>query len=157
DPAAATTLAHLDATTNLKRKLTEQGIYAAVDALASTSRALDPGIVRQEHYEVATAVQRTIQRYSELQDTIAIIGMDELTDEDKQVVARSRRIQFILSQTFHVDEQFTGQPGSYVSVKETIRGFKELLDGKYDDIPEDAFRLVGPIEDVLEKAEKMNV
>ncbi|HIS29131.1 MAG TPA: F0F1 ATP synthase subunit beta [Candidatus Avamphibacillus intestinigallinarum] len=157
DPAPATTFAHLDATTNLDRKLTEQGIYPAVDPLASTSRALDPEIVGQEHYEVATAVQRTLQRYRELQDIIAILGMDELSDEDKQVVARARRIQFFLSQNFHVAEQFTGQPGSYVSVKETIRGFKELLDGKYDDIPEDAFRLVGPIEDVLEKAEKMNV
>src|SRR5699024_3453103 len=157
DPAPATTFAHLDAATNLDRTVTEQGIYPAVDALTSTSRALDPEIVGQEHYEVATAVQRTLQRYRELQDIIAILGMDELSDEDKQVVARARRIQFFLSQNFHVAEQFTGQPGSYVSVKETIRGFKELLDGKYDDIPEDAFRLVGPIEDVLEKAEKMNV
>ena len=157
DPAPATTFAHLDATTNLDRKLTEQGIYPAVDPLASTSRALDPEVVGEEHYEVATAVQRTLQRYRELQDIIAILGMDELSDDDKQVVARARRIQFFLSQNFHVAEQFTGQPGSYVPVKETIRGFKELLDGKYDDVPEDAFRLVGPIEDVLEKAEKMNV
>jgi len=155
DPAPATTFAHLDATTNLDRGLSEQGIYPAVDPLASTSRALDPEIVGEEHYEVATEVQRTLQRYRELQDIIAILGMDELSDEDKLTVSRARRIQFFLSQNFHVAEQFTGQPGSYVPVKETVRGFKEILEGKYDDLPEDAFRLVGPIEEVVEKAKQM--
>ncbi|WP_368653338.1 F0F1 ATP synthase subunit beta [Ornithinibacillus sp. 4-3] len=155
DPAPATTFAHLDATTNLDRGLSEQGIYPAVDPLASTSRALDPEIVGSEHYNVAREVQRTLQRYRELQDIIAMLGMDELTDEDKLTVARARRMQFFLSQNFHVAEQFTGQPGSYVPVKETVRGFKEILDGKYDDLPEDAFRLVGAIEEVVEKAEKM--
>ncbi|MFG6114071.1 F0F1 ATP synthase subunit beta [Halobacillus sp. MO56] len=155
DPAPATTFAHLDATTNLERKLSEQGIYPAVDPLASTSRALDPEIVGQEHYDVAREVQRTLQRYKELQDIIAILGMDELSDEDKQVVGRARRIQFFLSQNFHVAEQFTGQKGSYVPVQETVKGFREILDGKYDDLPEDAFRLVGRIEDVVEKAKQM--
>lgn len=152
DPAPATTFAHLDATTNLDRKLSEQGIYPAVDPLASTSRALDPEVVGQEHYEVAVEVQRTLQKYRELQDIIAILGMDELSEEDKLVVSRARRIQFFLSQNFHVAEQFTGQPGSYVPVKETVQGFKEILAGKYDDLPEDAFRLVGRIEEVVEKA-----
>ena len=155
DPAPATTFAHLDATTNLDRKLSEQGIYPAVDPLASTSRALDPEVVGQEHYEVATEVQQTLQRYKELQDIIAILGMDELGDEDKLIVGRARRIQFFLSQNFHVAEQFTGQKGSYVPVKETVQGFKEILDGKYDDLPEDAFRLVGRIEEVVEKAKGM--
>ncbi|MDV2583461.1 F0F1 ATP synthase subunit beta [Alkalibacillus haloalkaliphilus] len=155
DPAPATTFAHLDATTNLERKLSEQGIYPAVDPLSSTSRALDPHIVGDEHYEVAREVQKTLQRYKELQDIIAILGMDELTEEDKQTVNRARRIQFFLSQNFHVAEQFTGQPGSYVPVKETVIGFKEILDGKYDDLPEDAFRLVGRIEEVVEKANQM--
>ena len=157
DPAPATTFAHLDATTNLDRGLSEQGIYPAVDPLASTSRALDPEIVGEEHYEVATEVQRTLQRYRELQDIIAILGMDELSDEDKLTVARARRIQFFLSQNFHVAEQFTGQPGSYVPVQETVRGFKEILEGKYDHLPEDAFRLVGRIEEVVEKAKQMGV
>lgn len=152
DPAPATAFAHLDATTNLDRKLSEQGIYPAVDPLASTSRALDPVVVGEEHYQVATEVQQTLQKYRELQDIIAILGMDELSDEDKLVVSRARRIQFFLSQNFHVAEQFTGQPGSYVPVKETIKGFKEILEGKYDDLPEDAFRLVGRIEEVVEKA-----
>ena len=155
DPAPATTFAHLDATTNLDRGLSEQGIYPAVDPLASTSRALDPEIVGEEHYAVATEVQRTLQRYRELQDIIAILGMDELSDEDKLTVARARRIQFFLSQNFHVAEQFTGQPGSYVPVNETVSGFKEILEGKYDDLPEDAFRLVGRIEEVVEKAKTM--
>ena len=157
DPAPATTFAHLDATTNLERKLSEMGIYPAVDPLASTSRALSPEIVGEEHYEVATSVKRTIQRYRELQDIIAILGMDELSDEDKQTVERARRIQFFLSQNFHVAEQFTGQKGSYVAVKDTVRSFKEILEGKYDHLPEDAFRLVGSIEEVVEKAKSMGV
>src|SRR5699024_6668119 len=143
-------------TTNLDRKLSEQGIYPAVDPLASTSRALDPEVVGEEHYEVATAVQRTLQQYREMQDIIAILGMDELSDEDKLTVSRARRIQFVLSQNFHVAEQFTGHPGSYVPVSETVKGFKEILDGKYDDLPEDAFRLVGTIEEVVEKAKTMS-
>lgn len=157
DPAPATTFAHLDATTNLERKLSEMGIYPAVDPLASTSRALAPEIVGEEHYKVAREVQATLQRYRELQDIIAMLGMDELSDEDKITVARARRIQFFLSQNFHVAEQFTGQPGSYVPVKETVRGFKEILEGKYDHLPEDAFRLVGTIDEVVEKAKQMGV
>lgn len=155
DPAPATTFAHLDATTNLDRKLSEMGIYPAVDPLESSSRALDPNVVGEEHYEVANEVQRTLQRYNELQDIIAILGMDELSDEDKLTVARARRVQFFLSQNFHVAEQFTGQKGSYVSVEDTIQGFKEILEGKHDDIPEDAFRLVGRIEEVVDKAKNM--
>ena len=157
DPAPATTFAHLDATTNLERKLSEMGIYPAVDPLASTSRALSPEIVGPEHYAIATKVQRTIQRYRELQDIIAILGMDELSDEDKQTVERARRIQFFLSQNFHVAEQFTGQKGSYVPVKETVRSFKEILEGKWDHLPEDAFRLVGSIDEVVAKAKEMGV
>ena len=157
DPAPATTFAHLDATTNLERALTEMGIYPAVDPLASTSRALAPEIVGEEHYKVATTIQRTLQKYRELQDIIAILGMDELSDEDKKTVDRARRVQFFLSQNFHVAEQFTGQPGSYVPVSESVEAFKGILDGKYDHIPEDAFRLVGGIEDVLEKARKLGV
>ncbi len=157
DPAPATTFAHLDATTNLERKLSEMGIYPAVDPLASTSRALSPEIVGEEHYNVARQVQSTLQRYKELQDIIAILGMDELSDDDKLVVSRARRIQFFLSQNFHVAEQFTGQQGSYVPVKETVKGFREILDGKYDHLPEDAFRLVGRIEEVIEKAKSMGV
>ncbi len=155
DPAPATTFAHLDATTNLERALTQMGIYPAVDPLASTSRALAPEIVGEEHYGIARKVQETLQRYKELQDIIAILGMDELSDEDKLIVNRARRIQFFLSQNFHVAEQFTGQKGSYVPVKDTVKGFKEILEGKYDDLPEDAFRLVGPIEEVIENAKKM--
>ncbi|MBU5594872.1 F0F1 ATP synthase subunit beta [Amphibacillus sp. MSJ-3] len=155
DPAPATTFTHLDATTSLDRRLSEQGIYPAVDPLNSSSRALDPNVVGEEHYKVARDVQQVLQRYRELQDIIAILGMDELSDQDKVTVARARRIQFFLSQNFHVAEQFTGQPGSYVPVKETIRGFKEILEGKYDDLPEDAFRLVGTIDEVVEKAMKM--
>ncbi|KSU81857.1 F0F1 ATP synthase subunit beta [Fictibacillus enclensis] len=155
DPAPATAFAHLDATTNLERKLTAMGIYPAVDPLASTSRALSPEIVGEEHYSIARQVQQTLQRYKELQDIIAILGMDELSEEDKLVVQRARRIQFFLSQNFHVAEQFTGQKGSYVPVKETIRGFREILDGKHDDLPEDAFRLVGSIDEVVEKAKTM--
>ena len=155
DPAPATAFAHLDATTNLERKLTEMGIYPAVDPLASTSRALEPAIVGQEHYEVARDVQSTLQKYRELQDIIAILGMDELSEEDKLTVERARRIQFFLSQNFHVAEQFTGQKGSYVPVKTTVADFKDILDGKYDHIPEDAFRLVGSMEDVIAKAKDM--
>lgn len=155
DPAPATAFAHLDATTNLERKLTEQGIYPAVDPLASSSSALAPEIVGEKHYEVATEVQHALQRYRELQDIIAILGMDELSDEEKTLVARARRIQFFLSQNFHVAEQFTGQPGSYVPVEETIKGFAEILEGKYDDFPEEAFRSVGRIEDVIEKAKAL--
>ncbi|WP_110928331.1 F0F1 ATP synthase subunit beta [Bacillus massiliglaciei] len=155
DPAPATTFAHLDATTNLERKLSEMGIYPAVDPLASSSRALSPEIVGAEHYEVARQVQSTLQKYRELQDIIAILGMDELSEDDKLIVARARKIQFFLSQNFHVAEQFTGQKGSYVPVKETVKGFKEILEGKYDELPEDAFRLVGRIEEVVEKAKQM--
>ncbi|MCQ9209211.1 F0F1 ATP synthase subunit beta [Granulicatella seriolae] len=152
DPAPATTFAHLDATTNLERKLTEQGIYPAVDPLASTSSALSPEIVGEEHYKVAMEVQQMLQRYRELKDIIAILGIDELSDNEKVIVNRARRIQFFLSQNFHVAEAFTGQPGSYVPIKETVRGFKGIIEGDYDDIPEDAFRNVGTIDDVLAKA-----
>ncbi len=155
DPAPATTFTHLDATTNLSRKISEEGIYPAVDPLASTSRALAPEIVGQEHYDIAREVQRTIQRYNELLDIIAILGMDELTEEDKLIVHRARRVRLFLSQNLHVAEQFTGQKGAYVPVEDTIKGFKEILEGKYDHLPEDAFRLVGSIEDVLKKAESM--
>jgi F-type H+-transporting ATPase subunit beta len=155
DPAPATTFAHLDATTNLERRLTQMGIYPAVDPLASTSRALSPEIVGEEHYQVARQVQQTLQRYKELLDIIAILGMDELSEEDKLIVHRARRIQFFLSQNFHVAEQFTGQPGSYVPVKETVKGFKEILEGKHDDLPEEAFRLVGRIEEAIEKAKTL--
>ena len=156
DPAPATTFAHLDATTNLERRLTEQGIYPAVDPLESSSSALDPEIVGDEHYEVATGVQHILQRYRELQDIISILGMDELSDEEKTIVQRARKVQFFLSQNFSVAEQFTGNPGSYVPVKETIKGFKGIIEGKYDHLPEDAFRNVGPIEDVIKKAKEMN-
>ncbi|GAA2962751.1 F0F1 ATP synthase subunit beta [Lactobacillus kefiranofaciens subsp. kefirgranum] len=157
DPAPATTFAHLDATTNLERSLVEQGIYPAVDPLESSSSALDPEVVGREHYEVATRVQHVLQRYHELQDIISVLGMDELSDEEKLIVARARKVQFFLSQNFFVAEQFTGVPGSYVPIKETIKGFKLILDGHLDDLPEDAFRGVGPIEDVLQKAQKMGV
>lgn len=154
-PAPATTFAHLDATTNLSRKISEEGIYPAVDPLASTSRALEPDIVGEEHYDTAREVQRTIQRYNELLDIIAILGMDELSEDDKLIVHRARRLRLFLSQNFHVAEQFTGQKGSYVPVDETIKGFKGILEGKYDDYPEDAFRLVGSIDDVIKKAETL--
>lgn len=157
DPAPATTFAYLDATTNLERNLVEQGIYPAVDPLESSSSALDPEVVGKEHYEVATRVQHVLQRYHELQDIISVLGMDELSDEEKLIVARARKVQFFLSQNFFVAEQFTGIPGSYVPIKETIKGFKMILDGHLDDLPEDAFRGVGPIEDVLKKAQKMGV
>lgn len=155
DPAPATAFAHLDATTNLDRKLTQKGIYPAVNPLASSSRILSPAVVGEEHYKVARGVQAVLQRYQELQDIIAILGMDELSEEDKQLVARARKIEKLLSQSMHVAEQFTGQPGVYVPVKETVRSFKEVLDGKHDDLPEDAFYMVGGIDDVLKKAEKL--
>ncbi len=155
DPAPATTFIHLDATTNLSRKLTEEGIYPAVDPLASTSRALQPNIVGTEHYEVARRVQQIIQRYNELLDIIAILGMDELSEEDKLVVLRARRIRLFLSQNMFIGGQFTGIPGSYVPVKETVRGFKEILDGLHDNLPEEAFRLVGTIDDAIKKAESL--
>jgi len=155
DPAPATTFAHLDATTNLERSIAELGIFPAVDPLASTSRALSPDVVGQEHYEVARGVQKILQRYKELQDIIAILGMDELSDEDKLTVARARRIQRFLSQPFHVAEQFTGFPGKYVPLKETVRSFKEILEGKHDHLPEAAFLYVGTIEEAVEKAKTM--
>ena len=152
DPAPATTFAHLDATTTLSRSISSLGIYPAVDPLDSTSRMLSPDIVGQEHYEVARAVQNILQRYTELQDIIAIMGMDELSDEDKLTVARARKVQRFLSQPFHVAEQFNGFPGKYVPVKETIRGFKEIIEGKHDDLPESAFLYVGTIDEAVEKA-----
>lgn len=155
DPAPATTFAHLDATTNLERKISEMGIFPAVDPLASSSRILTAEIVGEEHYQVAQGVKRILQRYKELQDIIAILGMDELSEEDKLTVARARKIQRFLSQPFHVAEQFTGISGKYVSVKETVRSFKEILDGKHDDLPEAAFLYVGTIEEAVEKAKTL--
>lgn len=155
DPAPATTFAHLDATTVLSRSISELGIYPAVDPLDSTSRILDPNIVGERHYNVARRVQEILQRYKELQDIIAILGMDELSDEDKITVARARRIQRFLSQPFSVAEQFTGINGKYVPLQETIKGFEEILDGKHDDLPESAFLFVGTIEEAVEKAESM--
>lgn len=152
DPAPATTFAHLDATTTLSRSIASLGIYPAVDPLDSTSRMLSPDIVGREHYEVARGVQNILQRYTELQDIIAIMGMDELSEEDKRTVARARRVQRFLSQPFHVAEQFNGFPGKYVPIKETIRGFKEIIEGKYDDLPESAFLFVGTIDEAVEKA-----
>jgi F-type H+-transporting ATPase subunit beta len=152
DPAPATAFAHLDATTVLSRQIAELGIYPAVDPLDSTSRILDPKIVGQEHYDTARAVQRVLQRYRDLQDIIAILGIDELSEEDKLLVARARKIQKFLSQPFHVAEQFTGIPGRYVALKDTIRGFRELVDGKWDHLPEQAFFMVGGIEEAAEKA-----
>ena len=154
DPAPATTFAHLDATTVLSRAISSLGIYPAVDPLESTSRILSPEIVGAEHYEVARQVQSILQRYKELQDIIAIMGMDELSDEDKLIVARARKVQRFLSQPFSVAEQFTGMEGKYVPLKETIRGFKEIIEGKHDDLPESAFLFVGTIEEVVEKAKK---
>ncbi len=154
DPAPATTFAHLDATTTLSRSIASLGIYPAVDPLDSTSTALTPEIVGEEHYQVARAVQSILQRYKELQDIIAILGMDELSDEDKLTVSRARKIQRFLSQPFSVAEQFTGMAGKYVPIKETIRGFKEIIEGKHDDLPESAFLFAGTIDDVVEKAKK---
>jgi F-type H+-transporting ATPase subunit beta len=155
DPAPATTFAHLDATTVLSRAIVEQGIYPAVDPLESTSRILDPQVVGEEHYEVSRNVQEILQRYKELQDIIAILGMDELSETDKVVVSRARKIQKFLSQPFFVAETFTGMEGKYVPVKETIRGFKEILEGLHDDLPENAFLMVGTIEDAIEKAKTL--
>ncbi|MCB8874706.1 F0F1 ATP synthase subunit beta [Acidisoma silvae] len=155
DPAPATSFAHLDATTVLNRAIAEQGIYPAVDPLDSTSRSLDPRIVGDEHYQVARDVQKILQTYKSLQDIIAILGMDELSEDDKLVVARARKIQRFLSQPFHVAEVFTGSPGVFVQVADTIKGFKDLVAGKYDDLPEAAFYMVGTIEDVIKKAEAL--
>jgi F-type H+-transporting ATPase subunit beta len=155
DPAPATTFAHLDATTNLERALVEIGIYPAVDPLASTSRALAPEVVGQEHYSVARGVQEILQQYKDLQDIIAILGMDELSEEDKLIVERARKVQKFLSQPFFVAEQFTNMPGKYVPLKETIRSCKEVLEGKHDDLPEQAFYMVGTIEEAIEKAKKV--
>jgi F-type H+-transporting ATPase subunit beta len=154
DPAPATTFAHLDATTVLSRSIASLGIYPAVDPLESTSRILSPDIVGYEHYEVARETQRILQRYKELQDIIAIMGMDELSDEDKLTVSRARKIQRFLSQPFSVAEQFTGMQGKYVPIRETIRGFKEILQGKHDDLPESAFLFVGTIDEAIAKAKK---
>lgn len=154
DPAPATTFAHLDATTVLSRAIVEQGIYPAVDPLESTSRILDPRIVGEEHYQVARGVQEILQRYKELQDIIAILGMDELSEDDKLLVSRARKVQRFLSQPFFVAEQFTGTSGRYVPLSDTIQGFKELLAGKYDDIPEGMFLNAGSIDDVLARADK---
>jgi F-type H+-transporting ATPase subunit beta len=155
DPAPATTFTHLDATTVLSRAISELGIYPAVDPLDSTSRILDPNIVGQDHYDTAQAVKEILQRYKDLQDIIAILGMDELSDEDKLVVARARKVQRFLSQPFFVAEQFTGLEGKYVKLEDTIRSFKEILEGKHDDLPENAFYLVGTIEEAIEKAKNM--
>jgi F-type H+-transporting ATPase subunit beta len=156
DPAPATAFAHLDATTVLSRQIAELGIYPAVDPLDSTSRILDPQVIGEEHYAVARSVQYVLQKYKDLQDIIAILGMDELSEEDKLVVSRARKIQRFLSQPFHVAEAFTGTPGVYVELKDTIKGFQEIVAGKYDDLPEQAFYMVGTIEEVIEKAKKLN-
>ena len=155
DPAPATTFAHLDATTNLERSISDKGIYPAVDPLASTSRILAPEYVGNEHYTVAQEVKRILQRYKDLQDIIAILGMDELSEDDKLTVTRARKIQKFLSQPFFVAETFTGTPGKYVEVKDTVRSFKEIVDGKCDDIPERAFYMQGGLDDVRATAEKM--
>ena len=155
DPAPATTFAHLDATTVLSRPLSELGIYPAVDPLASTSRILTPRVVGQEHYDVAQGVKRILQRYKDLQDIIAILGIDELSEEDKITVSRARKVQKFLSQPFHVAEQFTGIPGRYCKIEDTVRSFKEVIEGKHDDVPEQAFYMRGTIEEVLEEAEKL--
>ncbi len=155
DPAPATTFSHLDATTNLSRAIAERGIYPAVDPLASTSRILDPRVIGDEHYRVARQVKQNLQRYKDLQDIIAILGVDELSEDDKLAVARARKIEKFLSQPFFVAEQFTGRAGKYVAIADTIRGFKEIVDGKHDEVPEQAFYMAGGIEEVLENAQKM--
>ena len=156
DPSPATTFAHLDATVVLSRDIASLGIYPAVDPLDSTSRQLDPMVLGQEHYDVARGVQSTLQKYKELRDIIAILGMDELSDEDKLTVMRARKIQRFLSQPFHVAEVFTGSPGKYVSLRDTIAGFKAILSGEYDHLPEQAFYMVGGIEEAVEKAKTLN-
>jgi F-type H+-transporting ATPase subunit beta len=153
----ATTFGHLDAVVALERSIAEQGLFPAVDPLTSTSRILDPKIVGEEHYRVAREVQRVLQRYKDLQDIIAILGIEELSEEDKQSVSRARRIQRFLSQPMFVTEVFTGRPGKYVKVEDTVRGFKEILEGKYDNLPEQAFYMAGGIEDVVEEARKLGV
>jgi F-type H+-transporting ATPase subunit beta len=155
DPAPATTFAHLDATTNLSRQIVEIGIYPAVDPLASSSRILDPRILGEDHYNTARAVKQILQKYKDLKDIIAILGIDELSEDDKLVVARARKIQNFLSQPFHVAEQFTGIPGKYIPLKDTIRSFKMIVNGELDDVPEQAFYMMGPIEEVLEKAKAL--
>jgi F-type H+-transporting ATPase subunit beta len=155
DPAPATAFSHLDATTVLSRAISELGIYPAVDPLDSTSRILDPQVVGEEHYNTARAVQQILQKYKDLQDIIAILGMDELSEEDKLTVSRARKLQRFFSQPFHVAEQFTGTPGAYVPLDETIRGFKEILEGKHDALPEQAFYMVGTIADAIAKAETL--
>jgi F-type H+-transporting ATPase subunit beta len=155
DPAPATTFAHLDATTNLERRISDKGIFPAVDPLTSTSRILDPQVVGDEHYQVARGVQQVLQRYKDLQDIIAILGMDELSDEDKLTVARARKIERFLSQPMFVAEQFTGLAGKYVPIQETVRGFKEILEGKHDELPEMAFYMVGSIDEAVEKAKTL--
>ena len=155
DPAPANTFAHLDSSVVLTRTLVEQGIYPAVDPLDSFSRALQPGIISDEHYDTATRVQEILQRYKDLQDIIAILGIEELSDEDRLTVARARKVQRFLSQPFHVAEAFTGKAGVYVNTKDTIKGFQEIVDGKHDDIPEQAFYMQGTIEDVIENAKKL--
>lgn len=156
DPSPATTFAHLDATVVLSRDIASQGIYPAVDPLDSTSRQLDPQVIGEEHYSVARGVQEVLQRYKELKDIIAILGMDELSEEDKLVVYRARKIQRFLSQPFHVAEVFTGAPGKYVALRDTIAGFKAIISGEYDHLPEQAFYMVGGIDEVLAKADKLN-
>jgi F-type H+-transporting ATPase subunit beta len=155
DPAPATTFAHLDATTVLNRKVSEMGIYPAVDPLDSTSRLLDPQVVGEDHYQVARQVQSTLQRYKDLQDIIAILGMDDLSDEDRMLVDRARKIQKFLSQPFHVAEVFTGTPGKYVGLEETISGFKSIVNGEVDDLPEQAFYMVGNLDEAKQKAETL--
>jgi F-type H+-transporting ATPase subunit beta len=155
DPAPANTFAHLDSTTVLSRALVEQGIYPAVDPLDSTSRALGRGIVSDEHYDTATQVQQILQRYKDLQDIIAILGIEELSDEDRLTVARARKVQRFLSQPFHVAEVFTGTPGEYVKLEDTVRGFQEIIEGKHDDLPEQAFYMVGPIEGAVERGKQL--
>ncbi|MBU1699660.1 MAG: F0F1 ATP synthase subunit beta, partial [Candidatus Eisenbacteria bacterium] len=155
DPAPATTFSHLDATTVLSRQISELGLYPAVDPLDSTSRILDPNVVGEQHYKVARAVQVILQRYKDLQDIIAILGMDELSEEDKIIVARARKIQKFLSQPMFVAEAFTNRPGKYVKLEDTVRGFEEIVEGRHDDLPEQAFYMVGGIEDVIAEAERM--
>jgi F-type H+-transporting ATPase subunit beta len=157
DPAPATAFAHLDATTVLSRQLAELGIYPAVDPLDSTSRILDPMVVGEEHYAVARGVQAILQRYKDLQDIIAILGMDELSEDDKLTVSRARKIQKFLSQPFNVAEAFTGTKGKYIKLSDTVRSFKEVIDGKHDELPEQAFYMVGGIDEVMEKAERLKI